>query len=64
MNICIGRYDPLQHPEVADRAEPTWEGWVEPEDRSWIIFFATDGTPTVWLHRDENGGVTGDPVTR
>lgn len=64
MNICIGRYEPVRHPELQGRAHAAWEGWVEPEDRSWIIFFDTEGNPTVWLHRDENGGVIGEPITR
>lgn len=66
MDIHIGRYQPYQGELPAQAHDPadTWDGWIEPDDKSWIMFIATDGSPTIWLHRDENGGVIGDPVTR
>jgi hypothetical protein len=70
LNIVIGRYEcPSDQrraevgPDVRFPAD-RWESWIEPEDRSWIMFVAADGTPTVWLYRDEHGGVIGEPVTR
>ncbi len=29
-----------------------WQGYIEPEDLSWIIFIKYDGTPVVYLNRD------------
>lgn len=54
MNITVGRYQDV----------PAFEGYVEPEDRSWIVFFTQDGSPLFWANRDEQGGVIGNPVTR
>lgn len=63
MNITIGRYH--ETPELRQFAEAqdaalvsdTWESWIEPEDRSWILFVGVDGTPAFFPNRDENGGV-------
>lgn len=48
-NITVGRY--------SAPAETGYQGWIEPEDRSWIAFVRDDGTPQVFLHRDETGAV-------
>lgn len=37
-------------------------GYIEPEDRSWIVYVTTDGEPLVWTERDETGAVIGDPL--
>lgn len=29
-----------------------WQGFIQPEDLSWIIFIKHDGTPVVYLNRD------------
>ncbi len=29
-----------------------WQGWIEPEDKSWIMFIDAVGSPTVYLNRD------------
>jgi hypothetical protein len=26
-----------------------YQGWIEPEDRSWILFIEKDGTPQLYL---------------
>jgi len=47
-NITIGRYS---NPENVG-----WLGWLEPDDRSWIVFVALDGTPTFYGKRDPDSG--------
>jgi hypothetical protein len=49
-NIIVGRY---QHPTT----RKYWQGWIEPEDRSWIAFIAADGHPVFYLDREESGAV-------
>lgn len=54
VNITVGRYEPSPEPlpeGVHDVCE-TWQGWIEPDDLSWIMFIAADGSPTVFLDRD------------
>lgn len=69
-NICIGRY-PV--PTGSERASvphgvgfpsDCWESYIEPEDRSWILFVGVDNEVAFWPHRDENGGVIGEPTTK
>ncbi len=57
-NIKVGRYT---HPS----AREFWQGWIEPEDNSWIIFINAQGNPVVFLDRDpETGAVLyRDPET-
>jgi hypothetical protein len=43
-NIIVGRYG---REDGADYA-----GWIEPEDRSWIVFVKEDHTVEVFLDRD------------
>ncbi|MHB0976908.1 MAG: hypothetical protein ACYC1U_06910 [Candidatus Aquicultorales bacterium] len=45
-NIRVGRYE---HP-------CGWQGWIEPDDRSWIAFIRDDGTPVFYLNRDPETG--------
>lgn len=47
-NITVGRYD---HPESVG-----YQGWLEPEDRSWIAFVGNDGKPVFFLNRDPETG--------
>lgn len=49
-NITVGRY---QHPTTRQH----WQGWIEPEDRSWIMFIRADGAPIVYLDRDPDGAI-------
>ena len=44
-NIKVGRYS---NPET----RKFWQGWIEPEDLSWIMFIDVAGKPTVFLDRD------------
>jgi len=56
-NIKIGRYAVVE-------TDGEWTGFVEPEDRSWIIFLNHEGKPGLyWSQRDPDGGVVGDPLT-
>jgi len=47
-DIHVGRYD--------NPADIGWQGWIEPDDRTWIMFVADDGTPVVFLDRDPETG--------
>jgi hypothetical protein len=47
-NITVGRYH--------DPAETGWQGWLEPDDRSWVAFVGTDGRPVFFLDRDPETG--------
>lgn len=48
-NIKVGRYS---NPET----RKSWQGWIEPEDLSWIMFINANGQPTVYMNRDPNTG--------
>lgn len=41
-NITVGRYE-----HAGD-----WQGWIEPDDLSWIMFVKANGSPVVYLNRD------------
>lgn len=47
-NINVGRYD---HP-----VEVGYQGWIEPDDMSWIMFVDNDGKPIVFLNQDPETG--------
>lgn len=47
--ITIGEYEKPK--EVGG-----WSGWVEPHDKSWIIWFDEDHRPTLYNRRREPGG--------
>jgi len=48
-NIIIGRY--------SNPANIGFWGWVEPQDRSWILFLPVDdGPPVVYPKRDKDTG--------
>ncbi len=52
-NIKVGRYtDPS--------AREFWQGWIEPEDNSWIIFVDAQGNPVIYLNRDQETGAVLD----
>jgi hypothetical protein len=67
-NITIGRFpvptdsERAETPEGVNWVSDTWESWIEPEDRSWILYVDRDGSPTFYVERDERGGVVGEPV--
>lgn len=55
-NITIGRYE---HGSITK----DYAGWIEPADRSWIIYTDADGKPALYYsQRDLDGGVMGEPV--
>lgn len=47
-NVVVGRY--------ADPQAVGYLGWMEPEDRSWVIFVGLDNKPVVFLDRDQTTG--------
>lgn len=49
-NIIVGRY---AHPGA-------WQGWIEPDDRSWIAFIDIAGRPVFFLNRDPVTGAVLD----
>lgn len=56
-NITVGRYK--------DPKSVGWAGWIEPEDKDWILFVGLDGRACAFLHRDEHGAILpDDPVER
>ena len=44
-NIIVKRYT---EPSVTQ----SWQGYIEPDDLSWIMFVDAEGKPTVFLNRD------------
>lgn len=48
-NIKIKRY---RNPEKVG-----WAGWIEPENRAWILFVGLDGKTAFFPQRDETGAV-------
>ena len=51
-NITVGRYN-------LDREQKghSWAGWIEPEDRTWIMFVGEDPSQLqVYLDRDPETG--------
>ncbi len=55
-NIKVGRYSPGSTALGPDGTQVPlsnfWQGWIEPEDLSWIVFIDAAGKPTVFLDRD------------
>jgi hypothetical protein len=64
-NVKIGRYEPrdtMTHEQEASGIR-VFTGWIEPADRSWIVYLGQDGVPALyWGEREESGAVVGDPV--
>jgi hypothetical protein len=46
--IKIGRY--------TEADQTGYAGWIEPEDRRWILFVKHDGTPVFFPRRDPHTG--------
>lgn len=57
-NITVGRYTrwPEPLPEGTVDVADEWQGWIEPDDMSWIAFIAADGKPVFFLNRDPETG--------
>lgn len=47
-DIRVGRYD--------NPAQIGWQGWIEPDDKTWIAFVDNEGKPTFFLDRDPETG--------
>jgi hypothetical protein len=60
MSIKVGRYD--NPAAIADG----WVGWLEPADKSWILFVDALHRPHVYLHRHPATGAVlpDDPAKR
>lgn len=58
-NITVGRYGPNEGTVLEDGTiRQDWQGWIEPDDLSWIAFIDMGGRPTFFLDRDPvTGGV-------
>ena len=48
-NIIVGRYKNAE-------TRKSWQGWMEPEDKSWIAFIDAVGRPVFYLNRDKDTG--------
>jgi hypothetical protein len=48
-NIKVGRYS-------NEETQKSWQGWIEPEDLSWIMFVKESGEPVMYLNRDSETG--------
>ena len=56
-SITIGRYD---HESITK----DYAGWVEPADRSWIIYLDSEGKPAVYYaERETSGAVIDEGIT-
>ena len=73
MNITIGRYEVPTETErqEVEAAHPgihwpsdRWDSYIEPEDKSWILYVGAKGGFAFWPEREPSGGVIGEPVTR
>jgi hypothetical protein len=54
-NITVGRYE-RGEVEGVPRAGNFWQGWIEPEGKSWILFIREDGKPVFFPNRDPETG--------
>jgi hypothetical protein len=61
-NISVHRY-PVPTDSQRSVAAPgvnfvsdSWQGWIEPDDQSWIVFIDADGRPVMFLDRDPQTG--------
>lgn len=60
-NIKVGRYT-KGFVDGVPMAGNFWQGWIEPEDGSWIAFIDREGRPVFFLNRDpQTGAVLDDP---
>lgn len=47
-NITVGRYE--------NPGSVGYQGWLEPEDKTWIAFVDLEGSPVFFLSRDPETG--------
>ena len=48
--MIVGRYEDYEF-------GGEWQGWMEDEEKTWIIFIRRDGSSVTYLHRDETGAL-------
>lgn len=51
-NIVVTRYEVSQY----------WDGYIEPEDKKWIMFIDKKGRPLFYSKRRKSGAVIGPPL--
>lgn len=59
MNIIVKRY-PKGEVEGVPMVGNFWQGYIEPEDKSWIAFIDAGGHPIFFLNRDPDTGAVLD----
>lgn len=60
-NIIVGRYSTKKSTDGTPNIGELWQGWIEPEDKSWIAFIDKKGRPLFFLNRDPvTGAILGD----
>lgn len=59
--IKIGRYETTGGTVSAPPVGKRWAGWIEPEDKSWIIFIRQDGGAVFYDTREPGGAVVEKP---
>jgi hypothetical protein len=55
--ITIARYNTTGGTATAPPVGKFYAGYLEPEDKRWILYIGVDGTPQFFGKRDANGGV-------
>lgn len=55
--IAVGRYSAKGGTKSAPPVGAEWLGWLEPEDKSWILWVKRDGTPVFYGQREADGTV-------
>jgi hypothetical protein len=55
--ITVGRYSAQGGTKSAPPIGAEWRGWIEPEDKSWILWIRADGTPVFYGQREADGAV-------
>lgn len=53
------RHNDMTYVKVRRYSDPAagFLGYIEPDDRSWIVYVGLDNTPLFFAHRGEDGGV-------
>lgn len=60
-NIRVGRYSKGSGTIQPDGSvKQDWQGWIEPDDRTWIAFIDSEGRPLFFLDRDPLTGAVND----
>lgn len=63
-NVTVSRYRKGFTADGTPHIGNFWQGYIEPADKSWIVFIDVDGRPLVFLDRDPvTGAVAGPSLT-